>query len=336
MGDGHNVGTSRFSPGLRRGRNPEPVVGADDLASEAGNEVTPAENTTTPSGVTIRPDLGPPAAGAQPVDQPGSGMGLLVAIFASAIVLVLAIYATGQPRPNRIPILQTTNALFWIVGVLVIVGAGVGAQVAERLAARGSGLVRRSPDALPTAWIVPTVATAAAVLLVATFHNALMIAVGPVVAFLGNAGALLARDLLDDSGDSARRAAITVHAFVVHFVAFLALSAVYLNKLPTPVGVVLVALVGGVLTLESLERGNAPRERRILYAILGGFVVAQAIIPLNWWQTHGWTGGAILLVVFYLAAGVLLASTQRALRTRDLLEFGLVGALCFVALVFTA
>lgn len=336
MGDRGNVGTSRFSPGFRRARNPELAESAGDLAGEAEEAVTPADGGTTRPGVPIRPDLGPPAAGAQPVDQPGSGMGLLVAIFASAIVLVLAIYATGQPRPNRIPILQTTNPLFWIVAVIVIAGSGIGAQVAEQLAARGSGVARRSPDALPTAWIVPTVATAAAVLLVATFHNALMIAVGPVVAFLGNAGALLARDLLDDSGDSARRAAITVHAFVVHFVAFLALSAIYLNKLPTPVGVVLVALVGGLLTLEALERGRAPRERRILYAILGGFVIAQALIPLNWWQTHGWTGGAILLVVFYLAAGILLASTQRALRMRDVLEFGLVSALCFVALVFTA
>ena len=53
--------------------------------------------------------------------------------------------------------------------------------------------------------------------------------------------------------------------------------------------------------------------------------------------THGWTGGAVLLVCFYLAAGILLARAQRvAPRGRDLLEFGLVSLVAFAILALTA
>jgi hypothetical protein len=58
---------------------------------------------------------------------------------------------------------------------------------------------------------------------------------------------------------------------------------------------------------------------------------------LLWWRTHGWTGGAVLLVCFYLAAGVLLASTQRSvIRLRDILEFGAVSLVALVILAVTA
>ena len=327
------MSVSRFSPGTKR----EEEVTAAEPAAEAGATTTPSVTeaiTTTP----IRPDLGPPAPGVQPVDQPGSGLGLIVSIVVSLVVFVLAIFATGQPTANRTPLFQTTNALFWIVGVLAIVAAGAGAQYAERIASRGLDAVRRRSDSsLPTAWIVPAAATMAAVLLVATFHNALMMAVGPLVAFLGNAGALLSRDLLDDAADSSQHSATVIHTLVVHAVAFLALSAIYLNKLPTPVSAPFVGIVGGLLVLETLERGGAERARRILYALLGALVLGQATIALNWWLTHGWTGGAVLLVCFYLAAGVLLASTQRSsIRSRDLLEFGLVGLVALAILAITA
>lgn len=319
--------TARFSPG-RRDHEPKPDPFSSESATREGAD----------RGVTIRPDLGPPGAGAQPVDQPGSGLGLIVAIAVSAVVFVLAIYASGSPSPNRYPAFQTTNILFWFIAALAIAGAGAGAQYAEITAARGSGVEsRRGPDAYPTAWIVPAISTFAAILLVATFHNSVMMAVGPLVAFFGNAGALLARDLLDDSADASQRSATTVHSLVVHVVAFVAFSAIYLNKFPTPAAALLVGTVAVLLTLETLERALAPRTQRLVYAALGGFVLAETAITLNWWQTHGWVGGAVLLVAFYLASGILLAATQRnSTRTRDLFEYGLVGAVTIAILAITA
>ncbi len=108
----------------------------------------------------------------------------------------------------------------------------------------------------------PVVSTAAAVLLVATFHNTTMIVAGPLIAFLGNAGSLLSRDLLDDADDSAQRTATTIQALVIHSVAFLALSAIYLNKLPTPVTALLAGVVSTLLAVEALDRSlGRPRPK---------------------------------------------------------------------------
>jgi hypothetical protein len=103
-------------------------------------------------------------------------------------------------------------------------GSGIGAIFADRTASRSN---RSETDGIPsinTAWIVPVISTAAAVILVATFHNTTMIVAGPLIAFLGNAGSLLSRDLLDDADDTAQRTATTIQALVIHSVAFLALN----------------------------------------------------------------------------------------------------------------
>lgn len=342
--------TSRFTTDPARD-DAEPREGGPRLSGEGLGSVAPViagvgtSITGSPEGSGgtprsgSRPDPGPPGAGVQPVQQPGSGLGLIVSFAIAAVVLVLAFYVVGEPRPNRLPLAQRTTLLFWMIAAVAVAGAVAGAIYAERTAARAAVAVgrHRSDDALGTAWIMPALATAASILLVATYHNTAMLVVGPLAAFIGNAGALLARDLLDDASDSSQRTATIIHALVIHGVAFLAFGVIYLNKMPVPVAAPLIGLVGGLLALETLERGDADRVTRLVYAALAGWSLAFAMVALDWWQTHGWTGGAVLLVCFYLASGVLLARTQRSvLRGRDLVEFGAVSLLAFAVLAATA
>ena len=239
---------------------PEPDSGEVDAGAgdERENSSVLIESTRPSNEAPIRPDLGPPAPGPQSANQPGSGLGLVISIAISAIVFVLAIYATGSPTTNPLPLAQTTNALFWSVAVVAAVAAGAGAMFADRSASRADESHDDGTPRVNTAWIVPVVSTAAAVLLVATFHNTTMIVAGPLIAFLGSAGSLLSRDLLDDADDSAQRTATTIQALVIHSVAFLALSAIYLNKLPTPT----TALLAGGGQHASCRRGTRSLARR--------------------------------------------------------------------------
>src|SRR5215208_8371126 len=145
--------------------------GEVDLREEAEDLSAPVEPARTPNEAPIRPDLGPPAPGPQSAHQPGSGLGLVVSVAISAIVFVLAIYATGSPTTNPLPLAQTTNALFWSVAVVAAIAAGAGALFADRSASRAAESQDVGPPRINTAWIVPVVSTAAAILLVATFHN---------------------------------------------------------------------------------------------------------------------------------------------------------------------
>jgi hypothetical protein len=293
----------------------------------------PSASDTAP----IRPDLGPPAPGPQSGNQPGSGLGLIISGAVAAVVFVLSIYASGGPTANPLPLAQTTNALFWVVALIAVAGAGIGAAYADRTASRARENEASFASHASTAWIVPVVSASSAVVLVATFHNPTMIVAGPLIAFLGNAGSLLSRDLLDDADDAAHKTATTIHALVIHSVAFLALSAIFLNKLPTSITALLAAAVAMLLTIEALEQHAVATSRKWLLALLAGGAVAAAASPLMWWTTHGWTGGAVLFVVFYCAVGVIQTIIERgSLRTRDAIEYGLVPLAAFIVLSVTS
>ena len=229
--------------------------------------------------------------------------------------------------------------VFWIIAAATLLLSAGGSQFAERTAASAAEAVGhpRPSTAMATAWAVPLVSTFAAIILVATFHNRTMLVVGPLIAFFGIAGALLSRDLLDEADEQSTRVAAVIHTLVVHGIAFLAFSAVYLNKLDSWISTPLVALIGAILILETLERGGIAPPQRVFYAILGGWVLGQVNVALNWWPSYGWTGGAVLLVVFYVAAGLLLVRAQKhTVSTRDLIEFGGVGSIFLMLLAILA
>jgi hypothetical protein len=262
--------------------------------------------------------------------QPAYGQGVVISLLSAAALLLLAIIAIGDGDGTNPPVLQRADTLYWVIsGVVLLLTAG-GAQYAERVAAQaaeeaGSG---RPSKGLSTAWAVPLVSVFAAIILTATFHNRWMLLFGPLIAFLGTAGALLSRDLLDEADEDSSRVASTIHTVVVHSVAFLAFSAIYLNKFESWLAVPLVTVVSFVLLLETLERAGIALPPRVFYSILGAWVLGTTMLALNWWPTWGWTGGAVLLAVFYAVAGILLVWCDRQIvRRRDMIEFVGVGSL---------
>lgn len=267
--------------------------------------------------------------------QPAYGQGVVISLLSAAALLLLAIIAIGEGDGSDPPIFQQTETLYWGIAAVVLLLTAGGAQYAERTAssaaeAVGSG---RAIGGLATAWAVPFISVFAAIVLTATYHNRWMLLFGPIIAFLGTAGALLSRDLLDEADEESSRIASTIHTLVVHAVAFLAFSAVYLNKFETWIAAPLIGLIGGVLILETLERAGITPPTRVFYATLGGWVLAQVMIALNWWPTWGWTGGAVLLAVFYAIAGLLLIRVQRTqVRKRDLMEYGAVAGTALLVL----
>lgn len=267
--------------------------------------------------------------------QPAYGQGVVISLLSAAALLLLAIIAIGDGDGTNPPVLQRADTLFWVIAGLVVLLTAGGAQYAERVAAEaadesGSG---RPSVGLSTAWAVPLVSVFAAIVLTATFHNRWMLLFGPLVAFLGTAGALLSRDLLDEADAESSRIASTIHTVVVHTVAFLAFSAIYLNKFESWLAVPLVALVGFVLLLETLERAGIAAPTRVFYSIIGAWTLGTTMLALNWWPTWGWTGGAVLLAVFYAVSGILLVFCERkGVRRRDMMEFVGVGSFAVLVL----
>lgn len=301
----------------------------------------------SPTTEPVQEDVQPGARGSDlPVGstiaqarQPVYGQGIVVSLIAAAFLLVLAILAVReQETATGVPATETTGPLFWGLAILFTAIIAIGAQYSEWSAARAAAALghQREERAHATAWIVPVVGMAGAILLVATLHNTVMFVLGPLLAFFSVGGSLLARDLIDDATDATYRTASAVHTVVIHVVAFVALTAVYLNKMSLLVAVPLVAIFSFFLLLESLERGESALPRRLGYAALGAWLMSLAIVFLDWWQTYGYTGGGVLLVCFYIIAGVLVTEVQRgAVRMRDLVEYALVGSIALAILIVT-
>jgi hypothetical protein len=290
------------------------------------------------TGAPLRSDA-PVGSTMESARQPIYGQGIVVSLVAAAFLLVLAILAVReQETVTGVPATETTGPLFWGLAILFTVIIAIGAQFSEHSAARTAAALghAREPRPHPTAWIVPVVGMAGAILLVATLHNTAMFVVGPALAFFSVGGSLLARDLLDDATEQTLRMASAVHTVVIHIVAFYSLTGVYLNKMSLLVAVPLVAIFSFLLILESLERGASRLSQRAGYAALGAYLMALTMVFLDWWLTYGYTGGGVLLVAFYIIAGTLLAQTQRGeIRRREVVEFAIVGVVAMAILVVT-
>lgn len=276
--------------------------------------------------------LGIPMADAR---QPAYGQGVVVSLLAAAAVLILAIITVGSDNAGDPPVFENTTTVFWIAAAAVMALAAGGAQFAERSAIAAAEKVGqpRLRTSMATAWTVPLVSVFAAIVLVATFHNQLMLLVGPLLAFIGTAGALLSRDLLDEVDEQSSRVASTIHTLVVHGIAFFAFSAIYLNKLDTWLAAPLVGIVTFLLMLETLERAGVEPKRRVFFSLLGAWVLFQSMMALNWWPSYGWAGGAVLLAIFYIVSGLVLVYAEHGrVQQRDYTEFGAVGGLAILLL----
>ena len=310
------------------------------MVSDFGEGITSQDHTI--AGERKDPRHDPATTGGTvlgSVHPPAYGRGLLVSIVAAAIVFALAIFASGgQEEYTGIPMTQTTGSLFWGLSILAIILVGVASQYAEGAAIRVAESLGQEParrSQLPSAWAVPAASMATALLLVATYHNKVMLIAGPAIAFFGVAGGLFARDLLEDTMEGAERTAALIHTIVIHAIAFLGLSAVYMNKMSGWYGGPIVFLLTAVLMFEHLERAGLPDGLRLLYSALSGGVMILALLAVNWWPTYGWTGGAALLLCFFVLAGLgSVRGERQSLRDRDLIEYGAVfiGGLLILAI----
>lgn len=270
--------------------------------------------------------------------QPVSG--LLVSVVAALLVVGLGVLVLrSETTPNPIPLLRATGPIFWIAAGAVILLSAAGAQFAELSARVAAAAVGQSRERTGTysAWLIAAAATSAAVLLIATYHSVATLVLGPLLVLISIFVALLSRDLLDDLTDSAVRVASLLHGAVIHLIAFVALSMIYLNKLPEWLSAGLIALISGMLILEALQRAEISTGRRLGYAGLGAIVMGQCAIAINWWLTWNWIGGIALLVCFFMVTGILLTYSQQSdLRPRDIAFYGGLGSVALAAIAVLA
>lgn len=217
---------------------------------------------------------------------------------------------------------------FWLLGMLLAIM--VGAVVAL--------LARRDPyPALPalTAAVFPSVALVTGLLVIAIYHDRRWWFVAPLVVWLALLIGTIARALLTAPEGFTREVARTSLTVVTYVIAFIALAMIYINKYRSVFSASSVTLIAFLLLLQMTDGEHAALLRRVVYAVVGALIVGQVTWVINYWSATGWTGGAFLLAVFYLIAGMSGAQLRDRVQVFDVVEFGGV-ALIAIAIVSAA
>lgn len=217
---------------------------------------------------------------------------------------------------------------FWLIGILLAIAAGVIVAVLARRDARPE-----LPS--PTAAIFPFVTVITGLLVIAVYHDRRWWFVAPVVVWLALLIGTIARALLAAPDDFTRDVARTSLTVVTYVIGFIALAMIYINKYRSVFSASAVALVAFLLLLQMSDGEHSALLRRIVYAVVGALIVGQATWVINYWSATGWTGGAFLLAIFYLIAGMSGAQLRDRVQVFDVVEFGGV-ALIAIAIVSAA
>jgi hypothetical protein len=95
-----------------------------------------------------------------------------------------------------------------------------------------------------------------------------------------------------------------------------------------------VALLTGLEMLRAGPSGRRIDARLIALAAIGGLIVAEIAWVLYFWPVGGLVGGAFLMLSFYVVVGLMQSIRDGSLGRSALLEYGAVGVLGFVAILF--
>ena len=269
-------------------------------------------------------------------------LAVLESLLVTGLMAALGLWARRLGLgPGSVPIYDPQGRSYWLAGLALALVAGVASQALHReaafaLATAEEGDVRHEPAwELPTGWIFPAATTLGGVMLLAVYHRPGALAGIMLGVFLVLTAGIIARHDLFVPDETLRQRARGIYTILVHGVAFFTLSMVYINKVRSLFSATTVLVLGVALLLQLTEGEDAPFIRRLVYALAGGLLLGEVTWVLNYWRATGWTGGATLLICFYLAAGLIAAQARRGVEGRDVAEYAGIGALAFAIVVYS-
>ena len=112
---------------------------------------------------------------------------------------------------------------------------------------------------------------------------------------------------------------------VIYLLAGTLFALVYRTRVRTLLTAPALLGVSALLALRYLWGPSRRPSRIALYGGVVGLVMSQAVWALNYWRITALSGAALLLLIFYVVAGIARQSLLERMSARALLEYGVVG-----------
>jgi len=191
-----------------------------------------------------------------------------------------------------------------------------------------------------TAWTLPALATVTAFLFLRLpiFYSGIGMGLGLAAAAVLLAVIVIAQYRSLDPADPFYRHSRMALSLVVYLIALGSYSAIYAPKARSLLSATAVLAVSTVFALEVLRSEEGLPRRTALCAVVVGVVLGQITWALNYWVVNALAGGAILLLAFYVLAGLAQSHLTGELSRRVAVEFGVVAAfsICLVLVSLVA
>lgn len=232
--------------------------------------------------------------------------------------------------------------LSWVLVASLVVITATGADLfirshpqmqARALPTLNLGLVR--VELAPGFWILPSFAIVSPFAFFRLFSPLLeMTAAIIALAAIGGLllAALLGQHYALDRRTEVRHTARLALQTITLLLAFSLFSATYYARLRFLYSGALIGATGALLAYALLQWA-APRRGLLVLAGIVGLALAEATWALNYWAASFLLGGALLLVIFYVATGLVQNHLEGTLSGRVLWEYGLLGSGLLVAVV---
>lgn len=266
-----------------------------------------------------------------------------VAFVGLGLALLLTDLASlGIPIPGPSGRLGSISAV-WTMGALLVAFAAGAAEAVARTAP--SIDVDRLPKLsilgfrLPSTsvlWIQPALLTASALVIIPLLQHRLVQGLAVLAFTFGLFAVLAGQQHVVDPRSAYHALSLVGLNLATYLIAVGGYSAIYIWKLRSLLSGPLVAMFTFLLMLDFLWKTGQPVRRVIALSLVSGLVAAEAIWALNYWRASGFLGGTLLFFTFYVLSGMLAAYVLDHLRRRDLMEYGLVGALGLLLLFAAA
>lgn len=260
-------------------------------------------------------------------------LGLAVVLFIDINPNILRARIGGD-----VPPITVSWLLIAVLTIIASTGADLLARAHPAMQSRSLPVVNLGlvqSEVAPGFWIMPSFSVIGAFALFRVFSASLQGAAF-VLALVGAGGLLLtvltAQHYALDRSDKVRQRAQLVLQVVGYMLAFACFSAIYFERFRTLYS---ATLIGGTAALlgYALLRWQARRGVVLLAGFLG-LVLAEATWALNYWPAHFLLGGALLLLIFYVAVNVLHYQLTNMLSKRIIVEYGLIGSVLLGAIVY--
>lgn len=263
-----------------------------------------------------------------------------LSVVTGAMMLALAVarLVEAPARPFQVSVLGSplgfnlsgTTILLLIIGGMAATGMESLLQVHPLVQ---DGTIRRTV----VFWIVPALLAVALAAWLSRLHDAGLWTMGMIVS-----AALMPLAF------SAEYAAVSPHlrrdtwlqwiySVLIHLVGLILFSAIYDARLRGLVGGPLLFVAAMLLAARLFWALTDGARKAALYGAVVGLILGQLLLVLNYWPLSGLQGGLLLLLGFYLLAGLLQHYlTFGRLEQRFVLEYGGVAIVALLLILVAA